>query len=478
MIRFKSILSRIVVLHVIAVAITSVLMSVALSWLLTVAANNIHNEAMEGQAQAIARQLSKGPDGRLSLELPPDLQGLYSQPYGRYSYAVVDESGTVLFSSLKDRRSIFPVSPQDPAVRFERPAGATQISGASLRRVIGTQTVYVQAAEDLSNRDVIIDDIVADFYKNVGWITLPILLILLVVDIAIFRRALFPLKTASDIAQQIGPARTDVRLPIEGLPGEVRPLVQAINQALDRLDQGFRSQREFTADAAHELRTPLSVLRARIDMLGSQGDAVTLLKADIEAMSRIVGQLLDIAELDAVQLDSGERADLRAACAEVLESVAPLALQSGREIALLGASGPVWVHGNAEMIKRAIRNLADNSIKHTPPHTAVEFSVEQNGVLAVRDHGPGIPTADQEHIFRRFWRRDRNKPASTGLGLSIVHRIVELHGGTIRIVNGPEHGAEFLIQFRRAEPETDSASGFTEPRAERVCRLPAPRVVD
>ncbi|MCP4620842.1 MAG: two-component sensor histidine kinase [Bradyrhizobium sp.] len=467
MIRFKSILSRIVVLHVIAVAITSVLMSVALSWLLTVAANEIHNEAMEEQAQAIARQLALEPDGRLSLQLPPDLQGLYSQPYGRYSYAVVDDHGNALFSSLRDRGPIFSVNPRDPPVHFiEQRRAEAPISGASLRRVIGPHTVYVQAGEDLSNRDVLTDDIVADFYKNVGWITLPILLVLLVVDIAIFRRALFPLKAASEIAQQIGPARTDVRLPVGGIPGEVLPLVRAINQALDRLDQGFRSQREFTADAAHELRTPLSVLRARIDMLDGQGDAISHLKADIEAMGRIVGQLLDIAELDAIHLDPAEKADLRGACAEVLESVAPLAIQSGREIALQGASGPVWVHGNAEMIKRAIRNLADNAIKHTPPHTAIEFSVDKNGSLTVRDHGPGIAVEDQEHIFRRFWRRDRGKPASTGLGLSIVNRIVELHGGSIKIVNGPDRGAQFLIQLRPAEApgkaEADAVGRGTE----------------
>jgi signal transduction histidine kinase len=456
-IRFKSILSRIVVLHLIAVAITSVLMSVALSWLLTVATNHIHNEAMAEQAEAIAHQLVVGPDGALSLHLPPDQQGLYSQPYGRYSYAVVDDTGKVLFSSLKDRGPIFPIDPHAPAVQFfEQRKADAPLSGASIRRAIGPHTIHVQAAEDLSNRDALTDDIVADFYRNVGWITLPILLILLAVDIAIFRRALLPLRRASDIAQQIGPARTDVRLPIDGIPSEVRPLVRAINQALDRLDQGFRSQREFTADAAHELRTPLSVLRARIDMLDGQEDTLSMLKADIDTIVRIVGQLLDIAELEAVQLGPGECADLRLACTEVLESVAPLAVQSGRDIALLGTTGPVWVHGNAEMIKRAIRNLADNAIKHTPEHSAIEFTVDKNGLLSISDHGPGIPVADQEHIFRRFWRRDRNKPGSTGLGLSIVQRIVELHGGTIRIANGSERGAQFLIQLRPTE--TPSAS--------------------
>src|SRR5262249_41523583 len=93
----------------------------------------------------------------------------------------------------------------------------------------------------------------------------------------------------------------------------------------------------------------------------------------------------------------------------------------------------------------------DNAVKHTPPQGAIEFTVEKSGLLTVRDQGPGIPLEDQEHIFRRFWRRDRSKPASTGLGLSIVHRIVELHGGATRIGNGTERRAQFLIQFRAVE---------------------------
>jgi len=210
-IRFKSIISRIVILHVIAVAITSILMSLGLSWLLNLATNNIHNAAMQEQAESVAHHLISQADGTISLELPPDLQGLYSQPYGRYSYAVVDDHGNALFSSLKDQAAIFPADPKAAAVQFlQMRKGDAAISGASIRRVVGTKTVWVQAAEDLANRDVLIDDIVADFFKNVGWITLPILLVLLATDIAIFRRALLPLRQASEIAQQIGPAHTDV----------------------------------------------------------------------------------------------------------------------------------------------------------------------------------------------------------------------------------------------------------------------------
>ncbi len=447
MIRFKSIISRIVILHVIAVAITSVLMSVALSWLLSVATNNIHNDAMEEQAVSLAEHLELDADGRLSLHLPPNLQGLYSQPYGRYSYAVVDDSGRTLFSSLKGNAPVFAADPRAATVQFlDTHIGGAAISGASVRRIIGGKTVWVQAAEDLANNDVLIDDIVDDFYRHVGWITLPILLLLLAIDIAIFRRALLPLRQASETAQHITPARTDIRLPLQEIPSEVRPLVSAINKALDRLDQGFRLQREFTADAAHELRTPLSILRARVETLDDPAVAKAL-HDDIEAMSRVVGQLLDIAELEAFAIDPAEVADLQAASAEIAGFIAPLALEQGREIALLGATAPVLVKGNAEMIKRAIRNLAENAIRHTPKDTVVEFVVEDNGTVTVQDHGPGISDEERELIFHRFWRRDRNSQGSSGLGLSIVQRIAELHGATIEVENRPAGGAQFSLHF-------------------------------
>src|SRR6202140_2912054 len=105
--RFKSIISRIVILHVVAVVITSIVMSFALSWLLSYATDNIHNEAMQEQAVAVAEHLDARSDGSLELNLPLDLLGLYSQAYGRYSYAVIDSQGSVLFSSLKDKAALF-----------------------------------------------------------------------------------------------------------------------------------------------------------------------------------------------------------------------------------------------------------------------------------------------------------------------------------------------------------------------------------
>ncbi len=450
MLRFKSIISRIVILHVVAVVITSVLMSVALSWLLSYATDNIHDKAMQEQAIAVGEYLTAGPGDRLELNLPSDLLGLYSQEYGRYSYAVTDERGRVLFSSLKDNAALFPDDARAGAIQFlQQRRGKATVSGASLRRSVGGQIVWIQTGEDLANRDVLIDDIVADFYKNVGWITLPILLALLVADIAIFRRALRPLRQASEIAAGIGPARPGVRLPTDELPREVRPLVSAVNLGLDRLEEGFRIQRDFTADAAHELRTPLSILRTRIDMLEDQ-EMRRALRQNVEGMTHIVGQLLDIAELDAFVVNPEEKADLRSVAAGVAEFVAPLALSQGKDIALLGAGEPVWVKGNTEMLGRAIRNLAENAINHTAMGSTVQFVVEGDGTVSVLDYGPGISEEERNLIFQRFWRRDRRKQGSIGLGLSIVQRIAELHSATVTVENRRPNGACFSLKFAPA----------------------------
>lgn len=447
--RFKSIISRIVILHVVAVAVTSILMSLALSWLLNYATNNIHNQAMKKQAIALAEHLEIQPDGKLKLSLTPDLQGLYSQPYGRYSYAIIDSQNRVVFSSLKDRVPLFPKDAKSGDVEFlQRNRGDATVSGASVKRVVGGQTVWVQAGEDLDNRDVLTDDIVAEFFRSVGWIILPILFILLVIDIGIFRRALKPLRQASQIAETIGPLRADIRLPTKEIPREVRPLVLAVNQALDRLEEGFRVQRDFTADAAHELRTPLSILRTRMETLEDQQVGKALLN-DIEGMTRIINQLLDIAELDSFVIDPHEEADLRMVCTEVLEFLAPLALAQGKEVALVGTANPVLVRGNAEMLNRAIRNLAENAIRHTSPGSTVEFVVEENGTVSVLDDGPGISDEERDFIFQRFWRRDRGMAGSTGLGLPIVQRIAELHTATITLTNRKPRGACFSIKFAR-----------------------------
>jgi signal transduction histidine kinase len=168
-------------------------------------------------------------------------------------------------------------------------------------------------------------------------------------------------------------------------------------------------------------------------------------------MGHIVCQLLAIAELDAFVIDPDAKTDLREVCAEVVQSIAPLALQQGRDIALFDNGQPVWVKGNSEMLRSAIRNLAENAIRYTPKGTVVEFTVEDDGTVRVLDQGPGISNEERELIFRRFWRRDRSQSGGTGLGLSIVQKIVELHHGTIKVRNRSMGGAEFSLRFVKVD---------------------------
>jgi signal transduction histidine kinase len=448
--RFNSTASRIVFLHIIAVALTAVFMPLVLFWLLSQETGSLHQRAMEDQASTVARFLSISPGGQLVLDLPPALKAQFSQAYGRYFYAVLDPDGKLLFSSGPEASPLFPpgVLPSTAEIH-EVQHGNMVISGVTAPEAVGRRRVFVQVGEDLSHRDVLTDDIVANFFLRVGWITLPILLLLLTADIIIFRRAVRPLIQASQDAQNIGPMRTDIRIPTANIPSEIRPLVEAVNQALDRLERGFRVQREFTADAAHELRTPLAILRARLETLA---DTTLLheLHHDIDSMSRIINQLLEVAELDVAVVAQSEQTDLTSVGSDVVEAIAPLALRQNRSVALTGAAEPVRVKGNAEMIRRAIRNLVENALRHTPPGTTVEVNIDGSGGVRVSDEGPGVPLSERELIFRRFWRRDRRRTGGAGLGLAIVRRIVDAHGGAIAVTDGETAGAIFSIRFKLA----------------------------
>ena len=231
------------------------------------------------------------------------------------------------------------------------------------------------------------------------------------------------------------------------MPTEIVPLVHAVNQALDRLEEGFRAQREFTADMAHELRTPLAIMRARIDST----EDVPLrrsLETDIVNMTRTVNQVLDIAELEAFVVDEGSRADLQEVCADAVAFMAPLAIGSAKSIALTGVEVPIWVHGHSEALFRAVRNLIENAIRHTPAGGAIEVDVARDGTVRVLDEGPGVPRAERETIFKRFWRRDRARPESRGLGLAIVTRVAAAHGGTVSVDDRPGGGAVFTLRLR------------------------------
>ncbi|MCL2428828.1 MAG: sensor histidine kinase [Alphaproteobacteria bacterium] len=449
---FGSIKRRLIALHLIAILAVAVVLPLALYWRVDATARALHERALRDQAEQIAQYLHQAPDGTWALTLPDAVRLLYSPGYARYGFSILTQTGEVLFTSLEEREPLFRADPRrDRPSYFERQVGKSRYFGASVPITVQQTPLWVQISQDQAHRDVLIDDIVEEFLPHVGWVIIPILLVLLGIDLAIFGRTLRPLEEASRFARQIGPTRTGLRLPEAKMPGDVLPLVRAVNEALDRLERAFITQREFVADASHELRTPLAILRAQVEALGEQ-DTTRELIGDIDNMTRIVNQLLDFAESDTLTIKSGDVADLRSVSAEVAVFMAPVAVASGKNIAVAGPANPVWVHGNAAALFQAIRNLTENAIAHTAPGTVVEISVGSEGSVTISDDGPGIPVEQRDLIFQRFWRGDRRRTGSAGLGLSIVARIVAAHAGQIEVRGGPHGGAVFAIKLRKADP--------------------------
>jgi signal transduction histidine kinase len=136
---------------------------------------------------------------------------------------------------------------------------------------------------------------------------------------------------------------------------------------------------------------------------------------------------------------------------------APVAVGQSKTIALGGSEKPVWVRGHSEALFRAVRNLIENAIRHTPVGGSIEVEVSDDGVVRVLDDGPGVADGERESIFRRFWRRDRTQSESRGLGLAIVARVAETHDGMVTVENRPTGGAAFTLRLRLAPPVPSSA---------------------
>ncbi len=296
----------------------------------------------------------------------------------------------------------------------------------------------------------------------------PILIGLPVVTLLIWLivgRGFGPLKRLAAEVHRRDPDNLD---PIDApyAPVEVNALVTELNVLLGRLKHKIDNERHFVADAAHELRTPLSGLRVQAEVaLGARNDgertrALTNIIEGVDRASHLVNQLLTLSRLDESDSVEHESVDLAERVRTVILDSLAAADARGVELSLDPVSpGRLVVHGNADALYVLVRNLVDNAIKYSPPGSMVSASVAAapHGVLlTVSDQGPGIPPADREKVFDRFHRRSGSSAYGSGLGLSIVRRVVDLHQGTIRLADAPGGGLRVDIVLPRA-PVDDTA---------------------
>ena len=259
------------------------------------------------------------------------------------------------------------------------------------------------------------------------------------------------LRQISERAAEIGPATISQRLPLSATPREIAPLVVAFNSALDRLEAGLRAQREFSANAAHELRTPLATLRAEVESLLEPEDRLSATE-EFDRLGRLITQLLALAEADSGGELGAVPFDLVDVSRTVTREMAGSVLAEGRGIAFESAVEHWECRGAPSLVQVAIRNLIENAVRHTQAGCEIVVSIGSNGQLCVSDDGPGIPIAFQPRLFRRFSKADAHG-AGAGLGLSIVSRVMALHGGQARLAPSPA-GARFVLDFASAREPT------------------------
>src|SRR5215831_6624981 len=303
-------------------AITTVLMSMfAYGWVYWQAQSTeiaVRQRVLLNEAKHVASYLALDERGEPVLNLPQTIVASYRSAPGAQRYAVRDQTGAVLFGSGPATGPLPLFSQLTQAAYDYDPdgPGPLHMYGAAVKSNLGGRIFFTQVEEDVLDAVYLRAAVNEEFLTDGGWLQAPFLLAWLGVSMLAVRRALAPLKQVSRVAEDIDPATADTRLPTRNVPTELVPLVRAINLALDRLEHGLMRQREFNANAAHQLRTPLAVLSANVESMQDKSTAARL-TYDIELMSRIVNQLLLVARLETLAHLSNEKINLLAIVTDV-----------------------------------------------------------------------------------------------------------------------------------------------------------------
>jgi signal transduction histidine kinase len=385
-------------------------------------------------ALSLRNQISIAP----RIELPPD------QGDSDFVIQIWDPFGTRVYLSR----------PGLPMINRATLGFVDQTLGGEPWRVYSLQTIdgVVQVAQPWRVRERLAGQAALR-------VALPLLLLLPLMAVAvawIVRRSLKPLERVTQDVQQrdafsLSPIAT------AGLPQEVAPLIGELNRLLKRVGQAFDTQRTFVADAAHELRSPLTALTLQLQLLSrarddaAREDARGKLGAAIERAMHLVEQLLTLARHEP---DAARGAVAAVALNEVAEvtiaDIRTLAASRGTEVSL-DAPSPVMVHGDTDELRILVRNLIDNAVRYTPVNSTVEVhvAVGANGgaVLDIDDSGPGIPPFERERAFDRFYRRNGSAGGGSGLGLAIVKAIASRHGATVTLDASPLGGLRATVAF-------------------------------
>jgi signal transduction histidine kinase len=440
----RRLMLRLGVLYLIALAAVTATY-VVLSW------SNRHIEVTDDLGPitaAIGQSLRPDAAGAPRLDLSTELRRKLAK-LGISGVAVIDPtSGRVVASfGATLSRSAFPAAVvsrgEEGDVLLRDRNGTTQYVAL---RPVGTALgpfaieLHRRRTAGAAARDWIWDEVGDEMVP----VLMPLLAATLLISWFTLSTSFRPLRRLAKEARLIDGYVPGVRLGRRGVPREILPVVDAANLALDRVENTLNEQRTLITNIAHELRTPLAILRARIDGLGDPA-VVEVLLPDYQRIARLVDRLLTVARLQSGRLAFETRYDLVPVVRDCLAEMAVLALSQRKDLALDAPERPVIVRGNPVALQDAVRNLVDNALRHTPPDQAIEVTIRPGSVVDIRDHGTGVPAELRHRIFEPFWRGA--SPGGAGLGLAIAAETARRHGGGLTVDNCSGGGAVFHLEI-------------------------------
>ena len=343
---------------------------------------------------------------------------------------------------------------------MDRIADALRGGGTVIITDEGTASFDPQFAEPGEELTIVVDGVQGRFRTTNWYITAVVTVLSGILAYFVSGHALKPLHSfASQVERVQMNNLADMRIDEDALP-EFKQLSQSFNQMLERLNDAFAAQRQFTGNAAHELRTPLALLQAQLELFSAEhpdmqpetAEFLSLLREQTERLTRLTKTLLEMSNLR--QVARNERIRLAPMIEEIFTDLAPLSDKCG---VTLTAEGDGIMTGSDALIYRLIFNLTENAVKYNRPGGLVRVSVAQEPeklLIRVSDNGCGIPEEYQQSIFQPFFRVDKSRSreyGGAGLGLSLVWEIADIHGGSVRVEESSKNGtviaAEFPIQY-------------------------------
>jgi two-component system sensor histidine kinase TctE len=405
---------------------------------------DLRERTLEEQASDLLAGLRFGKDGKAKFALPDDWADAYTTASSGFYFTLFDASQRPVVASPNLAVPLPFVELSSGAARNRLKRAGIDAARLAVGAAAGPRGHVLIVGRGPPAPDTLAQSLLDDDYVQLAVIALFVMASLSVIH-GISGWTLRPLARASREAAAIGPANLSARIATEGLPSEVRPLVEAANAALERLARAYVAERRLTADAAHELRTPLAVLSLRLQKakLGAALDWPTV-EGDLARLSRLVGQLMNLARMEnparAERMAGVGQLNLARVVREAAALVLPLAEEAGRQLEV-DAPDVVLIRGQADDLRDMVINLLDNALVHGQgaAHVGVRSGGEpgrETVLIEVSDQGPGLPGALGEELFNRFRKGEAASPGA-GLGLAIVRQVARSHGGDARFLPGP-----------------------------------------